>query len=151
MPVVIVGMASLDHRLTAVGTLGGQPEMGKLAMSAVREEKLLVQRKTGFTARSISAVQVTSSGFSTEAHGAAPFLEFGTKPHIIRPKNAKALRWASAGNSRLSGAPRSGAPVMFAKVVHHPGTRPYPFMIPGIETALRGLGNLVVQLWNAAG
>ena len=150
MPLVIVGLTQLDARLTAVGTMGGRTEMGKLAMSSVREEKLLVHRKTGFTARSISALSVTDNGFSTIAHGAAPYLEFGTGPHIIKPKNAKALRWASGGGSTLAGRPRSGAAVQFAKIVHHPGTRPYPFMVPGVEAALKGLGQLVVQLWNNA-
>jgi hypothetical protein len=147
---VIVGLSQLDQRLDALKNLGGRAEMGKLAMSAVREEKLLVHRKTGFTARTISAVNVTDTGFTTVAHGAAPFLEFGTRPHIIRPKTAKALRWASGGNATLSGRPRSGAPVQFAKVVHHPGTKPYPFMVPGITKALQGLGDLIVRLWNGA-
>lgn len=150
MSTVIVGLSQLDARLDALKNLGGRAEMGRLAVSAVREEKLLVHRKTGFTARTISAVDVTNTGFSTVAHGAAPYLEFGTRPHIIRPKSAQALRWASGGNARLSGAPRSGAPVHFAKVVHHPGTKPYPFMVPGITKALQALGDVVVRLWNAA-
>jgi hypothetical protein len=40
----------------------------------------------------------------------------GTRPHIIRPKRAQALRF------------RIGGRVVFAKVVHHPGTRPRPFL-----------------------
>jgi len=44
------------------------------------------------------------------------YLEMGTRPHIIRPKNKKALHWVQDGAD------------MFAKVVHHPGTRAYrPF------------------------
>lgn len=38
----------------------------------------------------------------------APYVEWGTRPHIIRPKNAQALWWPGAAH-----------PV---KVVHHPGT-----------------------------
>ena len=57
----------------------------------------------------------------------ALYVEFGTAPHIIRPKNAKALHWKSGGND------------IFAKVVHHPGTRPQPFIRP----VLRNLGRLV--------
>lgn len=40
----------------------------------------------------------------------AEWLEDGTKPHVIRPRNAKTLRFKG----------RSG--IVFAKVVHHPGT-----------------------------
>lgn len=53
--------------------------------------------------------------------GYAVYVEFGTPPHLIRPKNAKALHW------------KSGKKDVFAKVVHHPGTRPNPF----IRTTLR--------------
>lgn len=39
------------------------------------------------------------------------FLDEGVKPHTIRPRNAKALRFIVGGR------------VVFARVVHHPGTR----------------------------
>jgi hypothetical protein len=42
------------------------------------------------------------------------FVEFGTSPHIIRPKNKQALFWKGAEH-----------PV---KLVNHPGTRPNPFI-----------------------
>ena len=44
--------------------------------------------------------------------------EFGTPPHIIRPVDAKALHFKTGGNE------------VFAKVVHHPGTRPNPWIRP---------------------
>jgi hypothetical protein len=46
----------------------------------------------------------------------AAHMEFGTSPHVIEPKNAKALRWYSGGAS------------VFATRVQHPGTRPYGFV-----------------------
>ena len=42
----------------------------------------------------------------------AKFVIFGTKPHLIKPKKKKALRWAGGGQFH------------FAKVVHHPGNKP---------------------------
>lgn len=45
------------------------------------------------------------------------FLEFGTGPHIIRPKKAKAL-----GKDGHLGA-----------LVHHPGTRPKPWLLPSFQ------------------
>lgn len=51
------------------------------------------------------------------------FVEFGTIPHIIRPKNKKALYWKGAKH-----------PV---KAAHHPGTRPQPFIRNAIGTQLR--------------
>lgn len=41
----------------------------------------------------------------------APYLEEGTRPHIIRPKRAKALRFKVGGRT------------VYAKIVHHPGTK----------------------------
>lgn len=46
----------------------------------------------------------------------APMVNDGTRPHLIRPKNAKALRF------------RMGGRIVFAKVVRHPGTRARPFL-----------------------
>ena len=50
----------------------------------------------------------------------AIIVEKGSKPHIIRPKNKKALYW--------EGAKR---PV---KMVNHPGSRAKPFLIPAFES-----------------
>lgn len=54
----------------------------------------------------------------------APYVEYGTPPHIIKPKKAKALHW------------KSGSKDIFAKVVHHPGTRPQPFIRPALREDL---------------
>lgn len=43
----------------------------------------------------------------------------GTKPHIIRARNAKALRFYVKGKAR------------FAKMVHHPGTKANEFVFRG--------------------
>lgn len=46
----------------------------------------------------------------------AGFVENGTKPHEIRPRRAKMLRFVQNGAVR------------FANLVRHPGTKPRPFM-----------------------
>lgn len=56
---------------------------------------------------------------------AAP-VEFGSRPHVIRPKNAKVLSWKPKGGGRV-----------FAKVVNHPGTKPRPFLMPAFERQTR--------------
>lgn len=45
------------------------------------------------------------------------FVHDGTKPHIIRAKNGKALRWPSGGK------------FAFRRMVRHPGTRPDKFIV----------------------
>ena len=50
-----------------------------------------------------------------------PFVEFGTKPHVIRPKDRKALFFVKNGKK------------IFAKKVNHPGSKPYPFFYVDLE------------------
>jgi hypothetical protein len=56
------------------------------------------------------------------------FVNDGTRPHIIRPKNAKVLRFNVGGR------------VVYAKVVHHPGTRPRPFLDRALREVVRPRG-----------
>ena len=154
MTVQLLGVTSLQRRLAAISGPGALDQiMGLIALAAVREEKLLVHRKTGNTGRSIHVDSVTGGTATLSAGGAAVFLEFGTKPHTITPKAAQALRFAaSPGGARLTGSPRSGAEVVFARVVHHPGTHPYPFMLPGAVAAVQQAGiDPIIDAWNLAG
>lgn len=76
----------------------------------------------------------------------AAYVEYGTRPHLIRPKEGHGFVGPlEAGQSRrarteigthrvalrwyVNGRPR------FAKVVHHPGGKPYPFMEPASKVA----------------
>ncbi len=58
----------------------------------------------------------------------AEFVHDGTPPHDIRPRTKRALKFTIGGQ------------VVFAKVVHHPGTRARPFLDRALreETAGRG-------------
>ena len=127
--------------------------MGRLALSAVREQKLLVPRKTSNLGRSIRIGAVTPRRAETvaTAHYAA-YVERGTRPHIIRPKNKKVLRWAADGSGRLTGAVRAGGQARFAKRVRHPGTKAQPYMVPGARKAVEGAGlkTVVITAWNRA-
>lgn len=55
-------------------------------------------------------------GVVTCDHPATRFVLDGTRPHIIRPRRAKALRFDAGGQ------------VVFAAYARHPGTRPNNFM-----------------------
>lgn len=151
----------------------------KAALGTVAAGKRTVPRRTGNLGRSI---HVGNIGAETAeiivSAGYAAFVEFGTRPHEIRPKNRKVLAWgATAGGRRLSGSmtaaarrgslglggkggiqmvgaagPSSG-PVIFARVVHHPGTSPNPFMERALQSALEagGLTDIIIGAWNAGG
>lgn len=57
----------------------------------------------------------------------AYFMEVGTRAHIIRPRNPNGwLRWFG-----------SDGRVHFARVVHHPGTRPYAYLRRALGTLRR--------------
>jgi hypothetical protein len=60
-------------------------------------------------------------------------LEEGSKPHIIRPKNKKALYWKGADH-----------PV---KLVHHPGTKKYATVGPTMEKNKYKIRDDVIRLW----
>ena len=150
--VEIRGIPELRTRIDAI-----RPDRGmlrKLALAAVREQKLLAPRKTGNLARTIHLGAVTPTRAETVASADyAAYVERGTRPHEIRPRVRKALRFAAdAGSARLSGSPRSGGRVRFAKRVQHPGTRAQPFMVPGAEKALDavGLKAEVIKSWDEA-
>lgn len=50
-----------------------------------------------------------------------PFVHEGTRPHMIFPKNRKALRWVSGGR------------FIFARSVHHPGWQGDPFLYNALD------------------
>lgn len=149
----VTGYEQLQARLHAVGGSGSASLMNQLGLAVVREAKLRVPRRTGNLGRSIAVMahSATSVTVSARANYAA-FVELGTRAHEITPNAKRALRWAaSPSGRRLSGAPRSGAAVVFATRVHHPGTKPEPFLIPGAKAAVQKVaGQTVVDAWNEA-
>lgn len=80
------------------------------------------------------ARQITSSvdrgpggefrGTIRSGHPASIYLINGTRPHIIRPVRAQALRFVVGGR------------VVYAKVVHHPGTQAQDYLRPALRAAL---------------
>lgn len=51
----------------------------------------------------------------------------GTSPHVIRPRRAKMLRFASRGQ------------IIFAHIVRHPGTRPNRYLTDNMRRVVRAL------------
>lgn len=58
----------------------------------------------------------------------AGFVNDGTRPHQIRPRNASVLRF------------RVGNRWVYARVVNHPGTRPRPFLDRALREITAGRG-----------
>lgn len=66
-------------------------------------------------------VAIRNSGFTADISNSAsyaPFVEWGSRPHQIKAKNAKVL---TDGTN------------FFGKVVNHPGTKAQPFLFPAFQ------------------
>jgi len=100
----------------------GGPVMADIERRASRVQRVqqaYVRKRTGYLLSTIRKQPIRSHarpGWSVIAgNKKTPYTLFedqGTRPHIIKPKNRQFLRFVS----------RSGQ-VVFAKIVHHPGTR----------------------------
>lgn len=102
------------------------------AVAAAKATALSTKRyqdRTGDLSRSIHG-HITGSG-KTWATGVfeatsdhAVFVDEGTKPHVIRARNASALAFPGKNGSTV-----------FAREVNHPGTKPDGFFERGVEAA----------------
>lgn len=101
------------------------------------DAKVLVAKDTGNLGNSIGT-DVDADGLGGEVGPTADYgddVEYGTQPHLIRPKAGGFLRFNIGGRT------------IFAREVHHPGTAPQPYMgpafdrnVPGFERALGQAG-----------
>jgi hypothetical protein len=77
----------------------------------------------GHTGRLSTTIRVHRDGIYTRRiHAHAPYaayVELRTRPHVIRARRARALRWVAAGGS-----------VHWARKVRHPGTSAQPYLRP---------------------
>ena len=72
-------------------------------------------------------------GHDPERAPHAVFVHWGTKPHDIRPKNKKSLRWAGAGG------------FFFSKLVRHPGYKGDAYMVEAAREAVRRMPEIVAR------
>jgi HK97 gp10 family phage protein len=85
--------------------------------------------RTGFLRRNI---RMSVEGLTGRVISQAPYsayVEFGTRPHMIFPRRARALRFEVGGRT------------VFARYVHHPGTRGQFFMRRALQDALNRLSD----------
>jgi hypothetical protein len=94
-----------------------QAAMTTVTQALEGQVKDAMPKRTGLTAGSVTSdVWSTPAGPLGVVGSAAPvalFVEEGTRPHEIRAINAKALAFALG----------EGRQIIFAKAVHHPGTK----------------------------
>jgi len=121
---------------------------------AIRLEGEIMLAAPVDTARLKNSIRVivTPTGLMISMVDYGEHVEFGTAPHVIRPKNKKALAFAKSGGKRVMrkgkvktkfkfGGKTVITGAVFAKKVMHPGTAPNPFIR---DTLNRKLG-LIIQ------
>lgn len=84
--------------------------------------------KTGALVRSLYLRRIADGfevGHDLQHAPHAVFVHWGTKPHVIRPKNKKTLRWPSGGA------------FSFARSARHPGYKGDPWLVRAAAQAPR--------------
>lgn len=102
-------LAQMDDKMFAVTEqTGAEVAHGVAALAPWRH----IKRSVRHTVRRSGTLQTAT----VRAGGLSQWAEFGTAAHIIRARTRRYLSWVGGDGVRR-----------FAKVVHHPGTRPIPF------------------------
>jgi hypothetical protein len=65
----------------------------------------------------------------------AVFVHWGTRPHVIKPKSKKVLRWA--------GGSGGGTGFIFARFVNHPGYRGDAWLVKAADDAVKQFDAIV--------
>ncbi len=121
----IEGLEELAERVSglsrtvrgAAGSVAGQ-----LARLFAEEARRRAPVRTGRLRDSIILRRAGEAEYVVEATAPyAGYVEYGSRPHTIEPRRARALRIAAEGE------------VVFARRVRHPGSAPRPFWRPALE------------------
>lgn len=109
----------------------GLEEVTRGSRIVATRAKVLVPVDTGRLRSSIRNTVSRSGDAVADIHtnvDYAPFVELGTRPHIIRARNAQALRFRWHGRT------------FYAKSVHHPGTPAKSFLRRALREVARARG-----------
>jgi hypothetical protein len=105
---------------------GAQAELDKAVMEFLVKRARRVQRNAramapGRMGRKVNAVIVGKHVRIESSHPATMYVIKGTRPHIIRPRTRRVLKFRVSGRT------------VFAKVVHHPGTKKNDFLTKALR------------------
>lgn len=131
MGVEYKGVVELSRRLELMGKIAPKTVddflVQQIAKPAVEEMRAEAPVKSGKLRDSLDYQHPTQHKIIIGSFGVeyAKFVAEGTKPHVIRPKNASALKFQIGGRT------------VFAKSVKHPGTKANPFMSDAIDKTMK--------------
>jgi HK97 gp10 family phage protein len=174
MPAALEGADDLQKRLASIASSETRRAlMNAMGRATVQRAIHKAPSQTAYMRRSIKVTSVSSDQVMVTAQANyAANVEFGTKPHIIRPRLKKALFFASqklvterfgkraklsrrkTGSLTSASLKRYGnAAFQYARVVHHPGTKPQPFLVPAAREVIEASGeakDIIIAKWNRA-
>lgn len=114
--------AKIEVRLNpAAGAQIDKAALELLVKRARRVQRNARRMAPGKMGRKINAVVVGKHVRVESSHPATMYVIKGTRPHIIRPRYRKVLRFSVKGRT------------VFARVVHHPGTKPNDFLTKALR------------------
>jgi hypothetical protein len=109
-----------NGRATAIAISKSLPHVTKVTRQILNRAKVLAPVRTGRLRSSgrmdVKITHIGPTGVVTFPVRYAQFVHDGTRPHVIRAKNKKALKF------------KIGQKVLYRQVVNHPGTKPRPFL-----------------------
>lgn len=115
--------------------------LGELAQVAFNTAQAQVDThtKTNALKRSLQLLPEGETGWKvyndTRHAPYAWFVHWGSRPHIIKPKDRKALRWVAGAGG--------GTHFRFAKQVNHPGYRGDAWFIKAADEAVKQFDSIV--------
>lgn len=140
---MIKNLANVKQKLISIVKARNKTRLTKIGEECVQSIQTILDARYGSDSPLLDSIQYRIlDDFNVEIFSdskIAVFLEKGTKPHIIRPKNKKALAFRSlekgpSGNSNYGDK-------IIVKEVKHPGFEARPFFDKGIflgKQKLRG-------------
>lgn len=140
-PRSIAGIESIRRQMLRLVPDLSREVAGATAQQVYEQARIAADRhtKTGALVRSLKMRKTGPDRYAVEHDlQTAPhalFVHWGTKPHIIKPKNKKALRWVS-GNG-----------FVFAKIVHHPGYKGDPYLMRARDAVAQRFSTIAREAW----
>lgn len=108
----------------SLATRSSAPLVAKLTNRVAAHARLLAPGSMKHKIRAVTTGGPSPLGLVVSDHPASMFVIHGTKPHVITPKRGRYLVFTPKGAS---------GPV-YARVVHHPGTKANNFLLKALRS-----------------
>lgn len=157
---ILKGGPELRARLKAL-KVAWKPIGRKWGRASINAGRPMVPERTGRLRKSMRILSNTQTKTRVGAYYTAYFVDKGPRPHDIRPKRAKLLRFTvgkHSGKVKVGGhtftdrSRKSKGNTIFTRAVHHRGYRARPFRRRMAEEGLRKtpLAQEIIDAWNKA-